>query len=195
MHICNRWKGKISLTAIYPSGNIKKKKKINVIICKSKLYVHSIIPCVSLSRTLTQIHTDRQIDRQTHPHTDLQRGTPNDGAFCIWRRPNSLGWLSEKRLWPQIMKYIIGPAFTVKRENIQYVWVCPCVCLSVCYGDYFAWKQYWDVSKCNFMPWCKITLLYLSRSILDNHFQVSRRLEMGWDSDKYAQFHTKVVNI
>lgn len=76
----------------------------------------------------------RHSQMHTHTHTSAHRFTSDTSsgeAFCIWRRPNSLGWLSEKRLWPQIMKHIIGPAFTLSRER-RSVFVCLPVSVSVC---------------------------------------------------------------
>lgn len=50
----------------------------------------------------------------SHSNTHARRLTSDtwsEGAFCVWKMPNSLVWLSVQFLWLQIMKSIIGTTF------------------------------------------------------------------------------------
>lgn len=120
----------------------------------------------------------------THTHTHSQVDTQSDGALCIWRRPNSLGWLSEKRLWPQIMKCIIGPAFTVKRENM-FVYVCLPVCVSLYFWVFCSKAGLRCKEMQFFLQWCKMMHRWW---VLDHNFQVITGLGTGWVSELSSAF-------
>lgn len=99
-----------------------------ILLCllKCSLSFNSFFTLISLSRSLSHTHTQKACQQIYKRHLEWE-------AFSIWRRTNSLGWLSEKRLWPQIMKHIIGPAFTLKKREgwaIEREEVCACVCLA-----------------------------------------------------------------